>query len=315
MPVPQLPPYQTTPNYPPYPGNGGAPQLPPYQPTPNYPPYPGGGAGTPPTLPGPQQYTGGWFNQTPAPTPTPTPPTSPQQQYSWNPFGQYNAQWSGLPEYGTGYNANWRPDGSDWNASEFYNLMVQGDEVANNQYAQMLANSLLSGGLFNPYAQDVYHSTLAPTVGYNWDDPTANLAYSDTQAQNWNTSNYWDAVEGNLNSYLTNTFGGDFTDQTAGAQDPIEIRNDWLQDVIAAGRNFASDDPSSYWSTSRRRRRDNEWERLMGAGQALGLDEEFMNLGANLWGQNMGSGMTDYNPMGTGAFGNYLGRRRNSAYS
>jgi hypothetical protein len=243
-------------------------------------------------------------------------------QYSWNPFGQYNSNWNN-PTYGTGgYNASWHPDFGEQGVTGFYgslayegtdDAMLAQQAQATNQYTQMLANSILSGGYMNPYAQDVYHQTLSPTLNYGEDQLAG--AYNDNTAQMFNSSDYWNGLEGNLNSYLSSTFGADFTDQTAGANDRVEQMNDWLQDVIAMGRQYASDDPSQYYSSARRRDRDRAWNMMMGRAESMGLDPEFYNLGANLWGQNMGTGTDDFNPMNTGAFSQGQGRGRNSTYN
>lgn len=305
MPVPQLPPwgtptipYNQIPNQPwGTPQGGGLP----YNQIPNQGPW-----GTPIPQGNPE------MPQTP---PTQPPATPPANQYSWNPFGTYNSQWNNPIAQNQGYNASWHPDFGETGATGFYQgLLNDEDGTYTNQYTQMLANAVMSGGYFNPYAQDIYHNTLAPTVGYGFEDQMAG-AYNDNTAQQYNSQDYWNSLENSLGQYMNTAFGGGFGDQTAGNNDRVEQMNDWLQDVIGTGRQYASNDPSQYYSTARRRDRDRAWQLLEGRAQAMGLDEEFYNLGSNIFNQGMGSNASDYNPMSTGGFGNYLGRRRNQAYS
>lgn len=308
MPRPNIPPWNQPggglPNSMPYDAppwnNGPWEQNPPVQ-GPNLPPMVPGGSGPNP------------------PNPPHLPPIPSPGSNTWNPWegaqgGNWNNPFQG-PTYGSQYQ-NWHPDFGGNGAMGMYQNLISTDENASatgwNDYVKSLSNRLLTSGMLAPEQAQIYYGTLNPDMQYGaTNDPTPyNTPTNDTQAQQWYKPEYWDDLSSNIGQFLGGMFGeGDNNvagDQSEGAQDQLEKANRWLKDVIDMGKRYSGE--GSYWSTANARDRANGWEYLQNQAGALGLNEEFMNLGSSIYNPGVGQGPVD-TYLNTGSF-----RRRNQNY-
>lgn len=239
----------------------------------------------------------------------------------WNPFTQYSRSWQMPDEVRGGYNRygpqkrSWRPD-FEGGAGAFYTgLTNEGGEDYDNywgDYARMLANSVLTRGLMNPAAQNIWHGAVGLYGGTPDRNPNS-TPVGDGLAQQYNTRSYWDSLEGALGGYLEDVFGHVDFGAMPEQGNQFTRTNEWLDTLFDQGRNYATGAGDNYWSTYQQSARDNAWELLQGQADSFGINDEIVNLGRDLWNIYGSEGMVGGGPswydMNTGAYNRYRNSR------